>query len=72
MLDEIRKALPRLENWDRIYPTNTMRCLVVNIYVNITKFSARAAEYFARFRSECIPTFDQTLNRDIERKNREA
>lgn len=54
LLDEIRKALPRLENWESIYPTKTMKSLIVDIYVQITEFSMMAAEYFIHFRSECI------------------
>lgn len=57
LLDEIRKALPRLETWEQIYPTRTMRDLIVRIYMHITEFSVRAAEYFTYFRSECIAKF---------------
>ena len=52
MLDEIQKALPELATWEQIYPTEKMRSLIVKVYVHITKFSARAAEYFTHFRSE--------------------
>ena len=52
LLDEIRKALPRLETWEQIYPTKTMRDLIVKIYERITDFSSMAAEYFTHFRSE--------------------
>ncbi|RYP48368.1 hypothetical protein DL768_005737 [Monosporascus sp. mg162] len=50
LLDEIRKCLPRLENWESIYPTETMRRLVVTTYLRITEFSKKAAEYFTHFR----------------------
>ncbi|RYP22909.1 hypothetical protein DL767_008957 [Monosporascus sp. MG133] len=50
LLDEIRKYLPRLETWESIYPTDTMRRLVVTTYLRITEFLKKAAEYFTHFR----------------------
>ncbi len=51
MVNEIRKSLPRVENWESIYPTETMRSLIIAIYVQITVFSKKAAEYFTHSRS---------------------
>ncbi|KAK4446489.1 hypothetical protein QBC34DRAFT_331299 [Podospora aff. communis PSN243] len=46
---EIRKSLPRLDVWQDIYPTDTMRRLVGDAYLNIVNFSRAATEYFTHF-----------------------
>ncbi|KAK4159563.1 hypothetical protein QBC43DRAFT_326896 [Cladorrhinum sp. PSN259] len=48
-LDDIRRALPRLDVWEDIYPTDEMRDLVSSAYLQVIEFSRKASEYFARF-----------------------
>ncbi|KAK3984334.1 hypothetical protein QBC44DRAFT_337174 [Cladorrhinum sp. PSN332] len=48
-LDGIRKSLPRLEVWKDIYPTDPMRDLVADAYLQVIEFSRSASEYLARF-----------------------
>jgi hypothetical protein len=48
-LTKIRKSLPRLDIWKEIYPTDEMRELVANAYLQVIDFSRAAAVYFSRF-----------------------
>jgi hypothetical protein len=54
MMDDIRKALPRLESWDGIYPTDGMRDLVANAFSLVVEFSRKAVEYLSRFKSKSL------------------
>jgi hypothetical protein len=55
LLEEVQKSFPRLENWPDIYPTPTMRSLVVTAYKQVIEFSRSAAKYFAHFFGEYHP-----------------
>lgn len=52
LFDEVAKALPRPENWQAIYPTDSSRRAVAESYRLILDLSQRVAEYLASARSK--------------------
>ncbi|KAI1337336.1 hypothetical protein F5Y15DRAFT_418098 [Xylariaceae sp. FL0016] len=66
MLSEIRQSLPRLDNWDSIYPTDPMRVLVAKAYVQIMDFAREATQYMSRTRKRYTAALFPGVNSDFD------
>jgi len=65
LLEQLRKYLPRLENWTNIYPGPVMRTLVASAYTQVTEFSRKSAEYLSKFGSRCNILVLSTIRRQL-------
>ncbi|KAI1873284.1 uncharacterized protein JN550_003537 [Neoarthrinium moseri] len=49
-IQQIGKALPDLETWKALYPTEIMKSLIASVYDGVIEFSREAVKYLCSFR----------------------